>query len=520
MRTLALRDCRSGPVVLAQATIDGQLDLRGTRLITSGEPALQADGLTVIKDMLCGEAFHAEGGVRLVGANIGGNLDFNGALLEGKDGPALSADRLKVAQNMFCGKASSGEPFRATGEVRLMWAQIGGQLVFRGAQLTGSKNSAVNAHGITVTGDMLCDLELCADCDINLTFAKIGGGLNFSFAKLSSLNGPVLVAIGLSVAGVMQCEGLQGDGGVNLVEAAVGSLDFNGAHLTGNDRPALDADGLSVTGAMVCSTGFKAEGGVRLTNGNIGGYLDFNGAFLEGKNGPALSADRLQVAQNMFCGKASSGEPFRATGEVRLMWAQIGGQLSFRGAQLTSIPQTRLRLVRDPNVGRVQVSQVPAEKPRLNVYGIKVAGDMICDDGFRTIGGMNLMQASIGVLNDDKNDWPEYLWLDGLTYRDLSPYLAARDRLDWLGRSSGYHGQPYEQLQPIIGNSGMTTRRDKYYWPNNVLELSKSPGGNAGGDGSKMDWSATVMPLVVLFYCFPQHSCSGGLSSRHITQPQ
>jgi hypothetical protein len=494
-RTLVLRDSLLGPLILGQATINGELDLRGSRLMALDEIALQGDELTVINDMWCGEGFYAEGEVRLVGANIGGHLDFRGAHLTGKGSLALSADRLKVAQNMFCGETATGEPFRAIGGVRLMWAQVDGQLAFRGAQLTGGESSAISAHGLAIVGDMFCDNGFHAERQIDLSFAKVGGILSFSSAELSASNGPALMGMGLSVSGEMQCEKLQGDGGVDLVEAAIRSLSFNGACLTGRDRPALNAEGLEVTlalscsdgfvahgeirlmdakiggrlqmngahianpngtalmadnlsvaGGMWCAAGFKAEGGVRLLSASIGGELNFNGAVLTSERGPALNADRLKVAQNMFCGEEAAGKPFRSTGEVRLMWASIGGQLVFRGAQLAGIPQTTVRRGRDSSIGGVEVSQVHAARPALNVHGINVTGEMICDNDFRAIEGMNLQHASIGVLNDDKKGWPGSLWLDGLTYRDMSPYMSARERLDWLGRSSEYHGQPYEQL--------------------------------------------------------------------------
>jgi hypothetical protein len=59
-RTLELRDCRLGPMILVEATINGGLDLTGTRLMASDESALQGDRLTVTNNLWCREGFHAE----------------------------------------------------------------------------------------------------------------------------------------------------------------------------------------------------------------------------------------------------------------------------------------------------------------------------------------------------------------------------------------------------------------------------------------------------------------------------
>ena len=51
---------------------------------------------------------------------------------------------------MFC-----DEGFRAEGEISLLRASIGSQLIFRGAHLDGKEGPALTAGGLTVTADML-----------------------------------------------------------------------------------------------------------------------------------------------------------------------------------------------------------------------------------------------------------------------------------------------------------------------------------------------------------------------------
>jgi hypothetical protein len=71
---------------------------------------------------------------------------------------------------------------------------------------------------------------------------------------------------------------------------------------------------------------------------------------------------------------------------------------------------------------------------------------MYFDGNFCTDGQILLRNAHIGVLADDKDSWPPRQELGGLTYGDLHPYLPARKRLHWLGRSAEYQGQPFEEL--------------------------------------------------------------------------
>jgi predicted nucleic acid-binding Zn-ribbon protein len=123
-------------VRLLGAHIKGQLDCTGGKFSSHSEkrPALSADFLTVDGGMFCRESgdgherFEAIGEVRLLVAHIKGPLDCTGGKFSShsKDRPALSADGLTVDGAMFCRKGR--ERFEATGEVRLLVANIKGPL--------------------------------------------------------------------------------------------------------------------------------------------------------------------------------------------------------------------------------------------------------------------------------------------------------------------------------------------------------------------------------------------------------
>jgi hypothetical protein len=288
------------------------------RLTTCHLPGIDAEKFDVRGDLdLSGSTLAI---VNLIGAHIGGDLGLTGATLTGGQYPldlgdgtlrppesapqsrrkrALRGDGLRVDQAMFCDEGEGGQRFTANGEVRLLAAHIG-SLSFSGAHLTNRDGEALIADVLRVDQSMICDVG--------------EGGQRFI-----------------------------ADGGVRLVGAHIGSqLRFDGAHLTNTSGPALNAARLRADQDMVCEVErgqrFTAQGEVRLVGAHIGGYLRLNGAHLTNPSREALSADRLRVDQDMVCGACKDGQRFTAQGEVRLVGAHIGGQLSFNGAELSGSP--------------------------------------------------------------------------------------------------------------------------------------------------------------------------------------
>jgi hypothetical protein len=83
------------------------------------------------------KGFTAEGQVWLLGAHVGRQLVFDGASLSNEHGEALFADRLNVRQNMRC-----GEGFTTQVRSRCEQRTSGGQLIFNGAHLSNEQGSA------------------------------------------------------------------------------------------------------------------------------------------------------------------------------------------------------------------------------------------------------------------------------------------------------------------------------------------------------------------------------------------
>ncbi len=110
-RYVRLGHCQFGPhgIILADA------DTRGIGLPGSCCGAITADGATITGGLFLTEGFTATGEVRLLGAQINGQLACHGATLINPDGNALSADRATITGSVFLSDGFTGST-RLSGE--------------------------------------------------------------------------------------------------------------------------------------------------------------------------------------------------------------------------------------------------------------------------------------------------------------------------------------------------------------------------------------------------------------------
>jgi hypothetical protein len=214
-----LTDTTAAVVSLVGARIGGQLVLRGAKLsggsyppLPEGTPlrprdddvnevpgiALAVDGLELEGSLICDGGFTATGQVRLVKANIGGAALFDGATLSHPAGEALFAEDLTVGGSMWCWSG-----FRAEGELCLRGARIGGMLVLDGAQLHSTRGATFNGELLHVGGSLLCRGGFTARGGIALTGAHIGGDALFDSAVIEATAGIALHADLLRVDGTV-----------------------------------------------------------------------------------------------------------------------------------------------------------------------------------------------------------------------------------------------------------------------------------------------------------------------------
>jgi hypothetical protein len=317
----------TGEVRLLSAQIDGQLVCAGGQFEPKEGDALTADGIVVKDCVYLNEEFKATGGVSLLVAQIGGSLVCSGGQFEPKEGNALTADGIVVKDVVYLDKE-----FKATGEVTLVGAQIGGNLVCSGGQFEPKEGDALSADGAVVKGSVRLgnsgNKRFKATGGVRLLGAQIGGQLVCAGGQFQPKEGDALTADGIVLKGAVYLnEEFKATGAVKLLGAQIGGqLVCNGGRFEPKEGLAFDADGAVVKGDVYLAQGFKATGGVRLLGAQIGGQLDCSGGQFEPKEGDALRADRADIKESVFL-----RSQFKATGSVRLLGAVVGGDLSCSG---------------------------------------------------------------------------------------------------------------------------------------------------------------------------------------------
>lgn len=219
---LSLEHCHIGHLFVVQQARLPALWLNGSLL----ERGLNGDGVRIEGDLCCDDGFGSVGEVRLVGAQVGGNVNFIGATLTGvRDqngvmGRALSADGIEIRGNLFC---TNG--FQSIGEVCLLSAQIGLNVFFADATLNGETSAALAADRIVVKGDLHCVEGFHSIGEVRLLGAQIGGQIAFDDAQLDGKSGAALNASSLMVGGILVCRGKTHlVGGAILLGARIGGL--------------------------------------------------------------------------------------------------------------------------------------------------------------------------------------------------------------------------------------------------------------------------------------------------------
>ena len=267
----------TGPLQVPGADITGQLSCGGAKLTGSDNHgnALVGDGMKVGGDVFLDREFTAAGAIRLSGADITGQLSCRGAKLTGRnnDGNALVADRMKVGGSVFF-----DEEFTAAGAIRLLGADITGQLSCGGAKLTGKDNdgNALVGDRMKVGGSVFLGHKFTAAGTIRLPGADITGQLSCRGAKLTGQDNDALVCDGMKVGGdVFLGRVFIAAGRISVRSVRVGgSVELLPAALAGPGKVALDAAGAQITGSLVWAPTRQVGGRVNLEGATVGHLVD------------------------------------------------------------------------------------------------------------------------------------------------------------------------------------------------------------------------------------------------------
>lgn len=163
---LDLQSCRFDEAPSFTAARIPELVLSGSKV-----PGLSADRIKVTGGVFLDEDFAATGEVRLLGAEIGRSLACIRSTFDNPDGRALSADGIKIGGDIFFKNG-----FDAKGEIRLLGAEIGGNLECTSGAFSNGGKRAISADGIKVAGTVF------------LLGARIEGAVDFFGGRISTLN--------------------------------------------------------------------------------------------------------------------------------------------------------------------------------------------------------------------------------------------------------------------------------------------------------------------------------------------
>lgn len=210
-RSLTLFRCRfERPLVLMNA------QLRGVFLDGAHCPGIFASGLNLRESMhLCG-GFRSTGEVQLLRAAIGGNLVCNDGTFQNGGGYALSADGAAIDGDVFMQRR-----FHAFGEVRLLGAQIGGDLACDQARFQRGNGHALSADGLKVSGSVYLRNQFRSNGVVQFSGAEIGGALSIESASLQNMGGYALYIGNAKIVGPLVWRGGNNASGKVLLAGAI-----------------------------------------------------------------------------------------------------------------------------------------------------------------------------------------------------------------------------------------------------------------------------------------------------------
>jgi hypothetical protein len=397
---LLLRECRLGGLSAGSLSVEGDLDLRGSRFagcmtlqgariggallcrgarvgVSSDGNGLMGHGMNVRLSVHLSYGFTSDGGIAMPRAEIGGELICRSAHFGVSSyGNSFFAPGLKVG-----GAVYFSDGFQAQSALVFPGSSIGGQIRCEGARIgADADGNSLVCDGLRTGGSVHLDMApggepFTADGAVRLAGGEIIGSLTCRGSKVGANRyGNALVADELRASVAVLLEGgFTASGAVRLAGAQIGGqFRCDGAHITGADYDgySLFGNGMKVGGPAHLDQGFSSAGAAVLTGADFGGLLSLSGARLGAdRQQCAVTADGIKVDRDLIM----SGAAF--AGGVILTGAVIGGSLILRGAALSGS---------DPD-GNTLVGN-----------GARVSGSLAMNRGFSAVGAVLFAGADIG----------------------------------------------------------------------------------------------------------------------------
>ncbi|MFC0007538.1 hypothetical protein [Micromonospora siamensis] len=241
-----------GTVRLVGAQIDGEVSCTASTFTSRCGAAIEAERLAA-KDVYLDRGFHADGGVRLIGAVLTRQLTCTSGRFDNPAGVALDLTGLNCSGSAYLDRdPQCAHGFHADGQVRMCGAGIDEALVCTDGLFAHQGDVALDADGLTTTGDVRLDGTFRAIGRVRLSRATVGRQLVCSAGSFDSTESPALDLTGLVGRGdVLLNAGFRATGEVRLRDATVDrDVDLSDGHLEVSGTTALDAVNLHVGGTF------------------------------------------------------------------------------------------------------------------------------------------------------------------------------------------------------------------------------------------------------------------------------
>jgi hypothetical protein len=243
-------------------------------------------------------------------------------------------------------------------------------------------------HGAKITGKL--DLSYASIAfPLRLTWCRLAADAELRFVRIPAidLRGSSTGSLDLSESevrvGVFLSSGFSADGEVRLLGTRIGSLDCSGGTFRKPGGVALDADRAEVRESIFLEDRFSAIGEVRLVAAQIGGGLSCKGASFKNPGKGAIRADRARVAGSVFFNAG-----FLADGEVSLPGARIGSNLECSRGAFKNPGGTALHFDSVDVKGDVSLDDGFSAEGEVQLFGSQIGGDLICRGAnFKNPGG-------------------------------------------------------------------------------------------------------------------------------------
>jgi hypothetical protein len=244
-------------IILDRAAVGG-LQLQYTSIRN-----LNADNLTVERDMSLVKGFLAVGQVSLRYATIKGTLTCDGGHFINQGGIALNLEDAKT-RSVFMRNG-----FEAQGEVNFYSAVISGTLQCDGGHFTNPSGIALNFEGAK-TGPVFMQNGFRAEGEVSLLNAVVDGSLECDGAQLINTGAIALNLEHAKTGSVLLGNGFKAEGEVTMLNAVVdGSLECNRGHFCNPDGLAIDATSTHIQDHVLFEEPFEVEGTVCFRNAEI-----------------------------------------------------------------------------------------------------------------------------------------------------------------------------------------------------------------------------------------------------------